>query len=646
MRQTQGRSRSLVWGLYGALLAVLLGGAGCSLEVSARDAFQRSAHQPEGDSGLVAKPGWVYQRQAVAAAHPLAAEAGRSILRAGGSAIDAAIAVQMVLSLVEPQSSGIGGGAFLMHFDGAEVTAWDGREMAPAAARADMFMEKSGSPLPFLEAVRRPQAVGVPGVIAMLEQVHQRYGRLPWASLFAPAIALSDQGFLVTPRLHTLLQSDSLLRTNAASAAYFYDQQGDPWPVGHRLKNPELAHVLRRIAQGGARAFYEGTVAEAVIASVGVGPDGHHAMSREDLAGYRSVQRSPLCFLYPAHGAPVLQSLETTTTGALRVCGFPPPGSGAIAVGQILGMLRHTVADRLPPIPKTDLGTASASEGLGSEWLFLYAEAARLAFADRALYVADPAFVAPPAGDWLSLVDPAYLRFRASLIGTQRMKEAPAGDPAAFGKVQSRLGRLGWPYAAMAAQPEYGTSHISIMDGYGQAVAMTSSIEAAFGARRMVTTDPTRPGGFLLNNQLTDFSFLPVDAAGKPVANRVEPGKRPRSSMSPLLVLDAQTGALVMSLGSPGGVQIIHYVAKTLYGMVHWGLSPQQAIDLPNIGFVNGPLLLEQGQFSPPVIAALRRRGLEVREVALTSGIHALRRSSQGIEGGADPRREGVVAGD
>jgi gamma-glutamyltranspeptidase/glutathione hydrolase len=464
--------------------------------------------------------------------------------------------------------------------------------------------------------------------------------------LFAPAIALSEEGFPITPRLHTLLQNDPLLRTDAVAAAYFYDPRGEPWPVGHRLKNPELAHVLHLVAQGGARAFYEGSVAQAVITSVGVGSDGRHAMSRKDLVGYEPAQRSPFCFLYPTSDTASLQFSVALTSRSLRVCGFPPPGSGAIAVGQILGMLTHTAADRLPPIRKTDFGTASASEGLGSEWLFLYSEAARLAFADRALYVADPAFVAPPAGDWLSLVDPAYLRFRASLIGTQRMKEAPAGDPAAFGKLQSRLGGIGWPYGAMAAQPEFGTSHISIMDGYGQAVAMTSSIEAAFGARRMVTTDPTRPGGFLLNNQLTDFSFLPFDAAGKPVANRVEPGKRPRSSMSPLLVLDAQTGAVVMSLGSPGGVQIIHYVAKTLYGMVHWGLSPQQAIDLPNIGFVNGPLLLEQGQFGPRVIAALHWRGLDVREVALTSGIHALRRSSQGIEGGADPRREGVVAGD
>lgn len=646
MRRTQGRYRSLTWGLYGALLAVLVGGSGCSLKVTSADARQHRAHQPEGASGLVSKPGWVYQRQAVAAAHPLAAEAGHAMLRAGGSAVDAAIAVQMVLSLVEPQSSGIGGGAFLMHFDGTEVTAWDGRETAPAAARADMFVGPSGSPLPFLEAVQRPQAVGVPGVVAMLEQAHQRYGRLPWASLFAPAIALSEQGFPVSPRLHTLLQSDPLLRTDAVAAAYFYDPQGEPWPVGHRLKNPALAHVLRRIAQGGARAFYEGPVAQAVITSVGVGSDGRQVMSRADLADYQPVQRSPLCFLYPTGDTVRSPSVAAQAGRALRVCGFPPPGSGAIAVGQILGMLTHTVADRIPRIDKTDPDPVGVRGGPGSEWLFLYAEAARLAFADRALYVADPAFIAPPAGDWLSLVDPAYLRFRASLIGSQSMKDPPAGDPAAFWKSASGLGGLGWPYAAMAEQPEYGTSHISIMDGYGQAVAMTSSIEAAFGARRMVTTDPTRPGGFLLNNQLTDFSFMPVDAVGKPVANRVEPGKRPRSSMSPLLVLDAQTGAVVMSLGSPGGVQIIHYVAKTLYGMVHWGLSPQQAIDLPNIGFVNGPLLLEQGQFAPPVIAALRRRGLEVREVALTSGIHALRRSLQGIEGGADPRREGVVVGD
>lgn len=646
MSRTQGRFRGSFWGLYGVLLAALLGSSGCSLKVSALDAFQPSAYQPEGASGLVAKPGWVYQRQAVAAAHPLAAEAGRSILRAGGSAVDAAIAVQMVLTLVEPQSSGIGGGAFLLHFDGTAVTAWDGREIAPAAARADMFIGTTGSPLPFLEAVRLPEAVGVPGVVAMLEQAHQRYGRLPWAALFAPAIALSEQGFLVTPRLHTLLKSDPLLRMDPVAAAYFYDPQGVPRPVGYRLKNPELADVLRRIAQSGSRAFYQGPVAQAVISAAGRGLDGRYVMTQADLAGYQPVQRSPFCFLYPTGDTVRAPSVAAQAGHALRVCGFPPPGSGAIAVGQILGMLTQTVADGLPLSRKVGSGRGDSPLVPDPQWIFLYGEASRLAFADRALYVADPAFVAPPAGDWLSLVDPAYLRFRASLIGTQRMKEAPAGDPAVFWKLQSGLGRVGWPYAAMAVQPEYGTSHISIMDGYGQAVAMTSSIEAAFGARRMVTTDPTRPGGFLLNNQLTDFSFLPVDAAGKPVANRVEPGKRPRSSMSPLLVLDAQTGAVVMSLGSPGGVQIIHYVAKTLYGMVHWGLSPQQAIDLPNIGFVNGPLLIEQGQFGPPVIAALRQHGLDVREVALTSGLHALRRSSQGIEGGADPRREGIVVGD
>jgi gamma-glutamyltranspeptidase/glutathione hydrolase len=315
-------------------------------------------------------------------------------------------------------------------------------------------------------------------------------------------------------------------------------------------------------------------------------------------------------------------------------------------VGQILGMLAHTSAHQLPPASTSDHGVEGIRLAQHPEWLFLYAEAARLAFADRALYIADPAFVAAPAGDWRSLVHPTYMRSRAAMIGPQAMKEAPAGDPAVFSERQSGLGRSRWPYVAMAEQPEVGTSHISIIDGFGQALAMTTSIEAAFGARRMVTTDPRRPGGFLLNNQLTDFSFMPADTSGKPVANRAEPGKRPRSSMSPLLVFDAQTGDLVMSLGSPGGSQIIHYVAKTLYGMVHWGLSPQQAIDLPNVGFFNGPLLLEEGRFATSVMQALRLRGLEVRETALTSGIHALRKSSQGIEGGADARREGLVAGD
>jgi gamma-glutamyltranspeptidase/glutathione hydrolase len=311
---------------------------------------------------------------------------------------------------------------------------------------------------------------------------------------------------------------------------------------------------------------------------------------------------------------------------ALRICGFPPPSSGAIAIGQILSLLART------PQAATAL-----SGGLPSiDWLHSYTEASRLAFADRAQYLADPDFVAPPAGRWASLLEPRYLDDRARLISVARMPTAPAGDP---GGVRSS-------WAPMPEQPEHGTSHISIVDGFGNALAMTTTIESAFGSRLMVTTDPSRPGGFLLNNELTDFSFTPRDAQGQPVANRVEPGKRPRSSMSPTLVFDKTTGELLMSTGSPGGAFIIHYTAKVLHGVLQWGLSPQAAVDLPNFGTLGGPLVLEQGRFPPGTVEALQQRGHTVRQGELTSGAQAIVRGRGEWLGGADPRREGIVAGD
>jgi gamma-glutamyltranspeptidase/glutathione hydrolase len=577
-----------------------------------RYSVPEQAMQPEAASGNTSKPGWAFKRQAVAAANPLATDAGHKVLRAGGSALDAAIAVQMVLGLVEPQSSGIGGGAFLLHFDGQKVTAHDGRETAPAGARGDMFLDQ-GKPLPFADAVQSGHSVGVPGVVRMLEVAHRQHGRLPWAQLLAPAITLAEQGFRVSPRLHALLNADALLKQDPLALRFFYQADGQAWPVGHVLRNPEYAHVLRRIAEGGSRALHEGPVAAAMVARTAQAPR-PGTLSLQDLANYQPRMREALCFDH------------TAAARAYRICGFPPPSSGQIAIGQILGMLGHTAAQ----------GPELASGLPSPDWLHRYTEASRLAFADRAQYVADPDFVSAPAGDWRSLLAPAYLRDRSRLIGAQAMKAAPAGQPG--GKTTS--------FAPMPTQTEYGTSHISVVDAQGRAVAMTTTIEAAFGSRRMVTTDPTRPGGFLLNNELTDFSLAPADAQGRPIANRVEPGKRPRSSMSPTLVFDKATGQLLMSGGSPGGALIIHYTAKLLTGTLHWGLNAQQAIDLPNFGSLGGPTLLEAQRFKRTSVEALTTRGHEVREMEMTSGLQAIERTPKGWFGGADPRREGVVQGD
>ena len=567
--------------------------------------------QPEGSSGYTDKPGWATTKFAVAAANPLATDAGYQVLKAGGTAVDAAIAVQMVLTLVEPQSSGIGGGAFLLHAHGGQVQAYDGRETAPAAADETLFLDASGKPLAFHDGVVGGRSVGVPGTVRMLEMAHRQHGKLPWAVLFQPAIQLAESGFKVSPRLNTLLANEKFLAKDPVAAAYFYDAAGKPWPVGHVLKNPELAAVLRQIATEGSRALHEGPVAQAIVDKVQKHPTNPGRLSLADLAGYQPRQRDALCVDYRARAQDY------------RLCGFPPPSSGAIAVGQILGILNQTHAASLP-----------LQDGLPSaEWLHLYTEAARLAFADRALYVADPDFVQPPGGSWMSLLDPAYLASRAQLIGAQSMKTAQPGRP---GGSKTSL-------APMPDQPEYGTSHISIVDAQGNALAMTTTIEDAFGARQMVK-------GFLLNNELTDFSFAPRDAQGAPIANRVQPGKRPRSSMAPTLVLDKASGQVLMSGGSPGGALIIHYTAKTLYGTLQWGLMPQQAINLPNFGSLNGPSLLEEKRFPPATVEQLRARGAEVREMNMTSGLQALTRGQAHGQpvwlGGADPRREGVVMGD
>jgi gamma-glutamyltranspeptidase/glutathione hydrolase len=573
------------------------------------DSPSQTPPAPEGSSGYTPKPGWATERFAVAAANPLATEAGYQILKAGGSAMDAAVAVQMVLTLVEPQSSGLGGGAFLLHWDGEHVTALDGRETAPAAVDENLFIKADGTPMAFQQAVVGGRSVGVPGTVKMLEQAHQQYGELPWRELLQPAIRLAEDGFEISPRLHGLLESDPALRDNPPAAAFYYQPDGSPWPVGHRLRNPALAALLRNIAEQGSDAFYRGANAQALVRQVSE----HHnrgTITLSDLEVYEPRQRDPLCNLWQQR---------------YQVCGFPPPSSGHITQMQILGIL-----EQLPSLPALNQGVPSV------EFLHRYTEASRLAYADRAKYLADPDFVPVPGRTWNSMLAPKYLKQRAELIGPRSMGTAEPGDP----------GAMPIAFASQPAQPEYGTSHISIVDDQGNALAMTTTIEQAFGSRLLNDGGTGLPGGYLLNNELTDFAFEPRDAQGRPVANRVEPNKRPRSSMSPTLVFDAAGETLLASVGSPGGAAIIHFTAKTLLGMYGWGLDAQKAIDLPNFGSFNGPTVLEAGRFPASTVESLKARGHQVNETEMTSGLQAIQRTDSGWFGGADPRREGVVMGD
>ena len=546
-----------------------------------------------GDAGSARAPVEA-ERHMISAANPHATEAGLEMLRAGGTAVDAAIAAQLVLTLVEPQSSGIGGGAFLLYYDGAdgEITAYDGRETAPAAVEADLFLKPDGQPMGFFEAVVGGRAVGVPGVLRMLQLAHRDHGRLPWANLFVPAILLAEDGFEVSPRLHRLLARDEHLRRYPQTAAYFYDESGEAWPVGHRLRNPELAETLRQIAQGGADAFYEGPIATDIVSMVRGLPDAPGLLSTDDMAAYQAKRREALCRPYRDW----------------QVCGMPPPTSGGTAVLQILGILSNfDLAEQGPDSPLA---------------LHLIAEASRLAFADRSLFLADSDFVEVPLE---RLLDPAYLEERADEIGPD-----------------SSLGKAapGLPGRQAAMPPQVSppsTSHLSVVDAQGNAVSMTTSIENAFGSRVLVR-------GFLLNNQLTDFSFRP-EVDGQPVANRIAPGKRPRSSMSPTLVLD-RDGDLVMAIGSPGGSRIIGYVAKSLIGALDWDLDIQQAIELPHIINRNGVTELEKETDVVDFQAELEGRGHEIKVGPLTSGLQGVRLRDGRLYGGADPRREGVALGD
>lgn len=539
------------------------------------------------------------KRHMVSAANAIAADAGRDMLRAGGSAIDAAIATQLVLNLVEPQSSGIGGGAFILHWDNAkaELKAYDGRETAPASARPDRFLV-DGKPMPFDEAVLSGLSIGVPGLVRLLEDVHKQHGKLPWAKLFEPAIRIAEQGFEISPRLHFLLRLEGADSFVPAARRYFFTDGGSALPIGHRLKNPAFAATLRAIASGGAAAFYEGPIAQAIIDAVASAPIAPGGMTLDDLKGYKVKERAPLCVTYRGH----------------EVCGMGAPSSGGTTVAQTLKL-----------IETFDLGS-SPDAALNAHAVHRIAEAQKLAYADRNRFLGDPDFVAIPEG----LLDETYLAQRRALIDPQRAVDKPqAGAPPAP-KRQS--------FGVDATIERAGTSHISIIDGDGNAVAMTTTIEGAFGSHNWAA-------GFLLNNELTDFSFVPVDAAGHPVANAVGAGKRPRSSMAPTIVFDAQRHVEAV-LGSPGGSRIILYVLKTLIALLDWRMDAQQAADLTNFGSQGSGLEIELDWPAVPLALTLRPLGHRIAPSLMNSGIHIVMRRGGGLEGAADARREGAALGD
>lgn len=551
--------------------------------------------QPEPSTGSTDKALAHAQHHMVAAAHPLAVEAGLKILDAGGSAVDAMIAVQLVLNLVEPHASGLGGGAFLMHYDAGrrEIQAYDGRETAPAAATPGLFM-RDGKAMQFRAAVTGGRAVGTPGVARLLELAHRKHGKLPWARLFEPAIALAENGYPVSRRVYALLQREEALAGEAAARNHFLNADGTPKTAGTIMRNLELAETLRALQRGGADAFYRGDIARDIVAAVRSHATNPGVLALDDLAGYQVREVDPLCAPYRAY----------------RVCSMPPSSSGGIAVLQMLGMLSHRDLSNVVP------GSAQA--------VHLLAEAGRLAYADRNLWVADDRFVDVPV---TGLLDSAYLADRARLISEQRsMGRAEAGTPPG-----ARLAHADDTFEEIA-----GTSHVAIVDAAGNAVSLTTTIENFFGSRLMVR-------GFLLNNQLTDFSFNPQQGK-RTVANAVAPGKRPRSSMAPTLVF-RKNGDLHLVVGSPGGSRIINYVAKTLIATLDWNMDIQSAIALPNAGSRNGPTEIERDTAFAALAEPLQAMGHEVQLVDMTSGLHGIMRAGRGWQGGADPRREGIAKG-
>ncbi|MBE9223957.1 gamma-glutamyltransferase [Phormidium sp. LEGE 05292] len=552
---------------------------------------------PEGDTGRIEKQAVRAKRQMVVTGNVLASQAGIAILRRGGNAVDAAIAVQMVLTLVEPQSSGIGGGAFLLLYDGTtgKLLSYDGRETAPGKARSDRFLNAEGKPLDLFAAVVGGKSVGVPGVVRMLEMVHREEGKLPWRELFQPAIELAENGFPISPRLYQLLSREKYLQRFPNSRDYFYLANGQPKPVGSKLVNRPLAGVLRAIANQGADAFYQGEIAKDIVETVNRSPVNPGDLTLSDLAKYQAKKRDPVCGLYRVY----------------QVCSMGPSSSGGITVLQILGILQNF-----------DLASLKSKP---IEMVHLFSEAGRLAYADRDRFLADPDFVKIPTQ---RLLDPQYLRVRGSAIDPNRsMGKATPGNIVVSSGERRSIHWLDLP----------ATTHFSIVDKDGNAVSMTSSIESGFGSRLMVR-------GFLLNNQLTDFNFVPQEN-GQPVVNRVEAWKRPRSSMSPTIVFNAQKQPILI-IGSPGGSGIINFVAKVLVGVLDWNIDVQEAISLPNFGSRNGPTELEADTNYASFKADLERRGHQVIVIPLNSGSHGIEIKNGELIGGADPRREGVAIGD
>lgn len=534
----------------------------------------------------------------IASASSYASEAGAEILRKGGSAVDAAIAVQAVLSLVEPESSGLAGGAFLLHYNEAEdrIDAYDGRETAPAGATPALFLDEEGKPLTFLEAMIGGSSVGTPGVVKMLWLAHEEHGVLSWEQLFEPAIRLAEDGFAVAPKLAQAIARDPVLMQMPVAQDYFYRRSPDgaliPAAEGDILKNPAYAETLRRIAAHGWKGFYEGPVAEEIVATVQNAPLRPGTLSLQDLADYEPKKREPVCAPYRAY----------------RVCTLPPP-SGGMTVLQILGILENY-----------DL---AGMEAMTLTSVHFIAEAEKLAYADRDHYVADPDFVSIPVS---AMLEQEYLKKRAYEIdASYTMSKAKPGAP-------TDEHAMRWGENQPIDKPS--TSHFTIIDGAGNVVSMTTTVEGPFGSHLMA-------GGMMLNNQLTDFSFLP-EVDGKPVANAVAAGKRPRSSMSPVIAFDDE-GAFYAAIGSPGGNRIIGYVAKTLIALLDWNMSMADAVALPHFVDRNGKLEIEEGTALEEMAPQLRQLGHMIDTRELMSGLHGIRVTPKGLEGGADPRRDGNV---
>ena len=560
---------------------------------------QSTRSAPETATGTTAKTLAVAEQHMVSAANRHAVEAGLKMLRAGGSAVDAAIAVQLVLNLVEPQSSGIGGGAFLLHWDAAtgSLKAYDGRETAPASARPDRFLV-DGKPKPFIKAARSGLSVGVPGLVRLLASVHRTHGRLPWAKLFEPAIRLSENGFEVSPRLHFMLRWQGAESFRSPARQYFFTRTGNAWPIGHVLRNPEFAATLRRIAAQGADGFYEGPIAEAIVTAVADAPFAPGDMTLQDLKNYEIREREPLCVTYR----------ERT------ICSIGPPSSGGVTVAQTLKLLEPY-----------DLGKGPDA-AMSTRALHLITEAEKLAYADRNRYIADPDFVNIPDG----LLNGDYLDERRVLIDPVRAMGRPKpGKPPGLGKQSFGLD---------VTIENVGTSHISIIDKDGNAVSMTTTIESAFGSHIWAA-------GFLLNNELTDFSFRPTDAQGDAIANAVAPGKRPRSSMAPMIVFN-KDGKVESVLGSPGGSRIILYVVKSLIALIDWGMDPQQAADLLNFGSRGREFEIELDGDAIWTSLKLRALGHRIAPALMNSGVHIIVNRDGNLQGGADQRREGAALGD